>query len=124
MVAGLLRNEAGHVLLSQRTSQQSFSGHWELPGGKVEPGERPELALQRELREELGIEAHVGTIYEVVFYPYRDFDLLMLVYHCTTHQMPRAIEVAQIAWVPIRELHQRQVLPADEELIKKLQQEE
>lgn len=123
MVAGLLRNEEGRVLLSQRTKQQSFSGYWELPGGKVEPGEPPEVALRRELREELGIEAKVDAIYEVVFYPYRDFDLLMLIYKCTTEQEPQAIEVAQVAWIPIKELHHHQVLPADEALIKRLQRE-
>lgn len=122
VVAGLLQQETGAVLLSQRTAQQSFSGRWELPGGKVEPGEAPVDALRRELREELGIEASIDAVYDVVFYSYKEFDLLMLVYQCTTTDEPRALDVADVKWVPMDQLHTYSVLPADEPLVKRLQQ--
>ncbi|HOZ25570.1 MAG TPA: NUDIX domain-containing protein, partial [Thermomonas sp.] len=61
VVAGVLRNTHGHVLLARRTEGRDLAGLWEFPGGKVEAGESPEVALVRELREELGIEATVGA---------------------------------------------------------------
>jgi 8-oxo-dGTP diphosphatase len=60
VVAGALVHD-GLLLLAQRTSPPELAGMWELPGGKVEPGELPEEALVRELREELGIETSVGV---------------------------------------------------------------
>lgn len=50
----------GHLLAARRSAPPELAGRWELPGGKVEPGEHPEEALVRELREELGVEAEIG----------------------------------------------------------------
>lgn len=60
VVAGVLRDAHGRVLLAQRPPGKPLAGAWEFPGGKVEPGESPEAALTRELHEELGIQARVG----------------------------------------------------------------
>ena len=68
MVAALVRDAAGRILLSQRRADQSLPLCWEFPGGKVEPGEAPEVALVREIGEELGCEVKVGGIFEVVFH--------------------------------------------------------
>lgn len=59
MVAGAIVSD-GLLLLAQRSRPAELAGLWELPGGKVEPGETPEAALARELREELGVETAVG----------------------------------------------------------------
>ena len=59
VVAGALIAD-GLLLLAQRSRPPELAGMWELPGGKVEPGESPEAALARELREELGVETEVG----------------------------------------------------------------
>jgi 8-oxo-dGTP diphosphatase len=96
---------------------------WELPGGKVEPGEAPVDALAREIAEELGCAARVGRIDDVVFHAYDDFDLYMLVYRCELLGEPRAVEVAQLAWVPPRELLRYEVLPADVVLVERLMRE-
>lgn len=122
VVAALVRDGEGRVLLSQRRADQPMPLLWELPGGKVEPGEMPEAALLRELREELGVEAQVLAIDEVVAHAYPDFDLLMLVYRCALvgEGEPEAREVAQVRYVPPAELGGYEVLPADVELIDQL----
>jgi 8-oxo-dGTP diphosphatase len=60
VVAGVINDARGRILLARRTEDRDLAGLWEFPGGKVDPGETPEQALVRELREELGIEARVG----------------------------------------------------------------
>src|SRR5689334_10115822 len=108
VVAALIRRE-GRVLISRRRPDQPMPLLWEFPGGKVEPGEDPVAALQREVREELGCDVQVGRIDEVVFHAYPTFDLIMLVYRCTvTRGEPRAVEVAEIAWVDPKSLPERE----------------
>jgi 8-oxo-dGTP diphosphatase len=123
VVAALVRDRDGRVLLTQRRADQAMPLLWELPGGKIEPGESPVFALVRELVEEIGCTAEVGRIYDVIFHRYADFDLYMLVYACTLHAPPRAIEVAQLAWVPLVELSDYAVLPADVPLLARLREE-
>ena len=104
VVAALVR-EAGRVLMSRRRPDQAMPNLWEFPGGKVEPGEHPEAALIR----------------EVVFHAYEEFDLYMLVYATrVVGGTPRAIQVAEVAWVPAAELPALDLLPADYPLARKL----
>jgi 8-oxo-dGTP diphosphatase len=107
--------------VSQRRADQSLPLHWEFPGGKVEPGEVPEAALAREVREELGCEIEVGRIEEVVFHAYESFDLYMLVYlGRIASGAPEARQVAAVAWVPARELPGMKLPPADYPLALRL----
>lgn len=123
MVAALARDGAGRVLLSRRRADQPMGLKWELPGGKIEPGEAPEAALLRELREELGCGATIGKIDEVVFFAYPDFDLYMLVYACRLEGEPRPVEVAELAWVEPAALPDYDLLPADRPLAERLAKE-
>jgi 8-oxo-dGTP diphosphatase len=121
VVAGLLVGPDGRVLISQRRADQALPLAWEFPGGKVEPGEAPVAALARELREELGVEVAVGRIWDVLFHAYPAFDLVMLVYACRlVAGEPRAVEVADVAWVPVGELPAWDILPADRPLVERL----
>ena len=120
VVAGLVVRD-GKVLITQRTAAQALPLQWELPGGKVEPGEAPVAALVRELFEEIGITVEVGRVWDVLFHAYPAFDLVMIVYACRILDgEPRAIEVADLAWVPPGELPRWDVLPADRPLIERL----
>jgi 8-oxo-dGTP diphosphatase len=120
VVAALCRDAEGRILLTQRRADQPMPLKWEFPGGKVEPGEAPVDALAREIREELGCDARVGRIDEVVFHAYAEFDLYMLVYACTLAGTPRPVEVADVRWVPPPELGGFDVLPADVALVARL----
>jgi 8-oxo-dGTP diphosphatase len=120
VVAALVR-QAGRMLMSRRRPDQAMPNLWEFPGGKVEPGEHPEAALIREVREELGCDVEIDRIEEVVFHAYEEFDLYMLVYGCrVTRGEPRAIEVAEVAWVRAADLPGLDLLPADYPLARKL----
>ncbi len=72
------------VLIAQRPAGKTLAGLWEFPGGKVEPGERPEQTLIRELREELGIDVREPCLAPLTFasHAYDDFHLLMPLYIC------------------------------------------
>jgi 8-oxo-dGTP diphosphatase len=123
VVAALIRRE-GQILISRRRADQAMPLLWEFPGGKVEPGEAPVVALEREVREELGCDVQVGAVEDVVFHAYAEFDLVMLVYRCTVVAgEPRPVEVAEIAWVDPITLPDRELLPADFPLARRLARE-
>lgn len=122
VVAALCTDPDGRVLVTRRRPDQPMPGQWEFPGGKIESGESPVAALERELDEELGVRALGFAIYEVLFHPYPAFDLYMLVYRCVLApgQSPRPLEVAEVAWATPAELASYDILPADAPLVDRL----
>lgn len=124
VVAGLILGGDGRILITQRRADQALGLHWEFPGGKVEPGEAPAAALVRELQEEIGVTVAVGGIWDVLFHAYPAFDLVMLVYACRiVDGEPRAVEVADLAWVAPGDLAAWDILPADRPLVERLGRE-
>jgi 8-oxo-dGTP diphosphatase len=113
----------GRVLIAQRPPGKSMAGLWEFPGGKVEPGERPEESLIRELREELGIAVKEECLAPLTFasHLYPDFHLLMPLYVCRRWEgFVEAREGQQLKWVRPPELRNYPMPPADEPLISHL----
>ncbi len=113
----------GRVLLAQRPEGKSMAGLWEFPGGKVEPGERLEQSLIRELKEELGIVVKQECLAPLTFasHAYPDFDLLMPLYVCRRWEgIVTAREQQALKWVRPAELRNYPMPPADEPLISHL----
>ncbi|MCZ7660226.1 MAG: 8-oxo-dGTP diphosphatase MutT [Xanthobacteraceae bacterium] len=113
----------GRVLLAQRPHGKPMAGLWEFPGGKVEPGERPEDTLIRELREELGIVVNEPCLAPLTFasHAYPDFHLLMPLYVCRRWEgSPAALEGQQLAWVRVNRLRDYPMPPADQPLVAHL----
>ncbi|TDI61951.1 MAG: 8-oxo-dGTP diphosphatase MutT [Alphaproteobacteria bacterium] len=113
----------GRVLIAQRPEGKSMAGLWEFPGGKVEPGETPEIALIREMHEELGIETWESCLAPLTFasHTYEDFHLLMPLFACRKWKgTPQSREGQALKWVRINQLRDYPMPPADEPLIAML----
>ena len=123
VVACALIDADRRVLIAQRPAGKTLAGLWEFPGGKLEPHERPEAALIRELAEELGIAVEETCLAPLAFasHAYADFHLLMPLYVCRRWQgfvQPR--EAQALKWVFPRNLRDYPMPPADAPLIAPL----
>ena len=110
----------GRILLAQRPQGKSMAGMWEFPGGKVESGETPEVALIRELQEELGINTWQSCLAPLTFasHNYDDFHLLMPLFACRKWEgTPIAREGQVLKWVRPENLRDYEMPPADLPLI-------
>ena len=110
----------GRVLVQQRPPGTAMAGLWEFPGGKIEPGETPEVALIRELAEELGIEVDHACLAPACFAsePLGDRHLLLLVYALRKWKgVPVAHHATALRWVRPAELYGLDMPPADRPLI-------
>ena len=120
VVAVALIDVDGRVLIARRPEGKTLAGLWEFPGGKVEPGERPEAALIRELHEELGITVSEACLAPFVFasHAYDSFHLLMPLYLCRRWDgVVTAHEHDALAWVKPSKLADYPMPPADEPLV-------
>ena len=120
VVAAALVDQDGRVLLQQRAAGRQMGGLWEFPGGKVEPNERPEEALVRELKEELGIETDTACLAPATFAsaPLGDRHLLLLLYVCRKWRgTPRALDASALQWVKPQQMFSLDMPPADKPLI-------
>lgn len=123
VVAAAMLDPAGRVLIAQRPANKSLGGLWEFPGGKVEPGESPEAALVRELKEELDVDVEAQALEPFAFasHAYDDFHLLMPLYTLNSWRgEPRPLEAQALAWATPQELRAYPMPPADLPLVADL----
>src|SRR5476651_352704 len=123
VVACALVDADKRVLIAQRPAGKTLAGLWEFPGGKIEPGERPEATLIRELHEEIGITVNEACLAPLTFasHAYDDFHLLMPLYVCRRWNglvAPR--EGQTLKWVRAGDLRTYPMPPADGPLIPPL----
>lgn len=114
VVGAVIVNEAGEVLCALRSQAMSLAGHWEFPGGKIEPGEAPEAALRREIQEELGCDIQVGEFVAECTYDYPNVRVRLLTYLARiTSGETRPAEHEVIEWKAVGKLSTMTWAPAD-----------
>ena len=121
VVAAVIRDEKGRVLLTQRPDGRHMGGLWEFPGGKINDGEAPSHALARELDEELGIEIVVQRPLTFAVHEEPGLRILLLFYNAgIVSGEPHGRESQAVEWVSVTELSSFPTPPADAELIRLL----
>mgnify|MGYP003313949124 CR=1 FL=1 len=120
VVAAIIINN-GRIFATQR-GYGEWKDYWEFPGGKIEPGESPEDALKREIREELSTEIEIGRHLTTVEYDYTTFHLSMRCYLCGVMSGELTLlEHEASAWLDREHLRSVQWLPADETIISEIE---
>lgn len=123
VAACALVDRDGRVLIAQRPEGKNEAGLWEFPGGKLDPGETPEAALVRELKEELGVETEKSCLAPIAFasHPAGDFHLLMPLFVCRKWTgQPVAHEHQALKWVRPNALMEYDMPAADRPLAAQL----
>jgi 8-oxo-dGTP diphosphatase len=121
VVAGIIRDERGRYLITQRRKGTHLAGLWEFPGGKREADETLEASLRRELHEELGGRFYIGALIETVRWTYPEKIVVLSFFQCRLEEgsiEPR--EGQLMRWVPPLDLRRYDFPPADAALLTRL----
>jgi 8-oxo-dGTP diphosphatase len=121
VVAAVLRDERGRVLIAQRPAGKHMGGYWEFPGGKIAPGESSEQALTRELAEELGVALRRCHPLLQLRHDYADRVVELEVFAVDEYcGEPSGLEAQALRWVAAAELGGQGLLPADRAIVEAL----
>lgn len=113
--------EDGKLMLAQRPAGKHMGLRWEFPGGKVEKGETPEAALERELKEELNIETKTGALYTEKLHRYPEKEIRLMFYFTSLiGGTPQPIEEAQVGFFTMEEAERLDLADADRLLFEQL----
>ena len=116
-----IARDGSKVLIAHRQNVGQMANRWEFPGGKIEPGEEPEDALKREIREELATEIKVQDLLTRVEYDYPHFHLTMHCYLCSIESGQLSLlEHEDARWLTTNELNTVLWLPADKIIVEQL----
>ena len=118
-VAAALIFENGKIFATKRgDSPYAYVAHkYEFPGGKIEEGEKEELAVQRELKEELDLDVKVGSLYAKTTFEYPDFIITLSVYECEMLSSFCLKEHESYAWIAPSQLNEEDWAPADVDIL-------
>jgi 8-oxo-dGTP diphosphatase len=119
-VVAAVIEKSGRYLITQRRSTAVLPNLWEFPGGKVEPGERDEDALQREIEERLDAKVRVRQMISFVRHPYERYTVDLHLYECELLTEVRARAVQDFRWIDSSEFDHFEFTPADEASMSKL----
>lgn len=119
VVAAVLERD-GQFLVTRRQDGVHLAGLWEFPGGKIDPGETPVAALEREILEELETRVEVRELIFETTHDYGDVTVRLYFYACDLRGTPRPLLGQEMRWVPRHELPQLGFPEADAELIRRL----
>ncbi|MDX1976875.1 MAG: 8-oxo-dGTP diphosphatase MutT [Pseudanabaenaceae cyanobacterium bins.68] len=122
-VAIIWNHDRSQVLIDQRLPEGDFGGFWEFPGGKIEPNESAIACIEREIREELGIDIAVGEHLLTLQHEYEHLNLTLVTHHAQMlhpAQPIQAIACQQVRWVKIADLSQYQFPAANLAIIQAL----
>lgn len=123
VVAAVITDEQGRIFVTQR-GYGDWKDWWEFPGGKIEAGETPQKALKREIQEELEAEIEVDELIQTINYDYPAFHLTMHCFRCTlANNHLNLLEHEAAKWLAPQDLNSVRWLPADEEIIQRLMNE-
>jgi mutator protein MutT len=121
-VVAAIIEQSGRVLICRRPAGKVLCGKWEFPGGKMRPSETPRQALERELREELGVAVRIGDVIQAVRYRYAEMTpaVHVIFLHAALRGMPRNLVFERIAWARREELPRYDFLAADRRVISRV----
>jgi 8-oxo-dGTP diphosphatase len=121
LVVAAVIERGDEILVSLRHPKGTRPSQWEFPGGKIEPGETEQLALVREIREELGVECEVGELIRRVTHEYSDTVVELAFYRTViTQGDPKPLSMEEIRWVPRSQLAKLDFLAADKPFVEEL----
>ena len=122
VVAAIIRNN--NLIFATQRGYGDWKDYWEFPGGKIEPGETPQEALVREIKEELTADIEVGELIDTVEYDYPGFHLSMDCFWCTLKSGELTLLEAEAAkWLSYDDLYSVDWLPADHGLVETIKRE-
>lgn len=120
VVCGLIRNE-GKIFIARRKPGKAMAGYWEFPGGKIENGELPELALKRELEEELGMQVDNLKFFAEGTHSYETFDIHLFCYSCRLiSDSSHLLDHDKVAFVYPQDLKRYNIAPADLFIVERI----
>lgn len=123
VVAAIIKNESGKILIAKRNLKKSQGGLWEFPGGKIEKDETREEAIIREIKEELTIDIKVDKYLAEKVFNYPDKDINLIAMECT--QIGGNVKLTEhedCKWVTSDELTNFEFAPADEFIVERVKE--
>ena len=120
----VITDAQGKILIDRRKQEGLLGGLWEFPGGKIEPGEKVEECVKREIIEELGMEIEVGSRLITIDHAYTHFKVTLNVFNCThISGEPQAIECDEVKWVTLDEIDEYPFPKANGQIIEAMRQQ-